>query len=272
MNTSIDYSSLHASSSATSYGIDPSLLLSIFATGAAGGDPLTALNSATRDQTKDVALTAKQPQIARAIAKFTAAVNGATDAKTLLKNPDVLSFLLTANGLGDQAGYPALAQKALLSNTTDPKSLANKLTDTRWKSVAKTYDFANSGLSVLKNPKALATLTSGYAEIAWRQSLDVTTPGLSTALDFRARAATAKTADQILGDATFRSVITTALGIPREIAYQTLGAQENAITTHLDIRKLQDPKFVTGLTQQFLLASQANAATSGSTQATGLLV
>ena len=280
MSASIDYSSLYASSSATSYGIDASLLLAISGTGAAGGgDPLAALTTAERDQTKDVALTAKQPQIARAIAKFTAAVSGATDAKTLLKNPDVLSFLLTANGLGDQAGYTALAQKALLSDTTDPKSVANKLADTRWKSVAQTYDFAKSGLSVLKNPKVLATLTSGYAEIAWRKSLDAVTPGLSTALDFRARAATAKTADQILGDSTFRSVITTALGIPAQIAYQTLGAQENAITTHLDIKKLQDPKYVTSLTQQFLIASQASATASGSSsleqlsvQSAGLLV
>ena len=53
---------------------------------------------------------------------------------------------MTANGLADQIPYTALAQKTLQSNVNDPKSLANTLTDTRWKSVVQTYDFANKGL------------------------------------------------------------------------------------------------------------------------------
>ncbi len=260
---SVDWGVLLGSSSGSSYGISASLLQT--AVGGVTGtttDPLAALTNAERDETKDVARVAQQPAVARAIATFTAAVTGATDVAALLKNPDVLNVLLTANGLGDQTGYTALATKALLSDPNDPKSLASRLSDTRWKTVAQTYDFATKGLTILQQPGVIAAVARGYAEVTWRDTLDATTPGLSNALDFRARAKTATTADAILGDKTFRAVVTTALGIPPQIAYQDLGAQEQAITSHLDISKLQDPKFVEGLAQQYLVAMQQSAASA----------
>ncbi len=135
--------------------------------------------------------------------------------------------------------------------------MANQLSNTAWKSAASLYDFANKGLSVLQNPKVIDTLTNGYAEIAWRQSLDQTTPGLSNALSFRASAPSIKSVDQILGNSTLRTVVTTALGIPQEIAFQDLGAQEQAISSRLDVTKFADPKFVEQFTQRYLIAASA---------------
>ena len=59
-------------------------------------------------------------------------------------------------------------------------------------------------------------------------------------------------------------MVTTALGIPEQIAFQDIGAQEKAITNRLDISKLQDPKFVETLTTQYLLAEQSSASSSSS--------
>jgi hypothetical protein len=231
-------------------------------------NPVTALNSAEQNQTQDIATTAKEPQVARDIAAFSTAVAAATDPATLLKNPTVMKVLLTANGLSDQIPYTALATKALLSNTSDTNSLANQLTDTRWKTVAQNYNFATQGLSVLKNPKVISTLTDAYAEVTWRQSLDAATPGLSNALSFRQSAGSITSVDQILGDPTLRTVVTTALGIPEQIAFQNLPAQEKAISSQVDITKFKDPKFVESFTQRYLLA--AGAAASSSTTTTDL--
>ncbi len=249
-----------------SSGITTSGLLSAIYGGstASNENPVTALNTAVADSAKDIAQTAKQPAVARDIATFRAAVASATSPAQLLKNPTVLKVLLTANGLGGQEQYPALAQQALLSNTKQSTALANTLPDSAWKSTALLYDFANQGLAVLQKPGVLDTLANGYAEVTWRNSLDATTPGLSEALSFRSSASTFTTADQILGDPTARTVITTALGIPEQIAFQDIGAQEQAITSHLDISKLQNPKFVETLTTQYLLAAGAAASSSGS--------
>ena len=249
--------------------------------GAGSSDPVAALQNATADSVKDIAQTAAEPAVARDIATFRSAVASATSPAQLLQNPTVLKVLLTANGLGGQEQYPALAQKALLSDTTQTDALANTLSNTAWKATASLYAFATQGLAVLQKPGVVDTLANGYAEVTWRNSLDQTTPGLSEALSFRQSASTITSALQILGDPTLRTVVTTALNIPLQIAYQDLGAQEQAITNRVDVTRFKDPKFVDSFTTQYLIAAQANAASSSSStssldalavQARGLVV
>jgi hypothetical protein len=61
-----------------------------------------------------------------------------------------------------------------------------------------------------------------------------------------------------------RNVVTTALGIPQQIAFQTINAQEQAISTRLDITKFQDPKFVETFVQRYLIANAAASSSSSS--------
>jgi Protein of unknown function (DUF1217) len=254
-------------------------------TGKTGLNPITALDNAEANQTQDIKATAAQPAVQRAVATFNKAVAGATSVQQLLNNPTVMQVLLTANGLADQIPYTALAQKTLMSNINDSSSLANKLTDTRWAPIVKTYDFANKGLSVIQNPTTISTIDHAYAEVSWRKSLDAATPGLSNALTFRAEASTIRSVDQILGDPIMRAVVTTALGIPLQIAFQPLEAQEKAISSRLDITQFQKPQFVDSFTQRYLIAAQSSSSTGSTgigatlpsvtdlaTQAAGLVV
>jgi hypothetical protein len=237
-----------------------------------GQNPVIALQSAERHQTQDIKVTAAEPAVKRDVDAFTAGVKSAKTVKQLLSNPAIMKVLLTANGLADQIPYTALVGKALQSNLNDPKSLANTLTDSRWKSVAQTYNFASKGLSVIQDPKVIATIADGYAEATWRQSLDATTPGLSNALTFRKEASTITSALQILGDKVMRNVVTTALGLPLQIAFQPLETQEKAISTRLDITKFKDPKFVESFVQRYLLAAASNGSDSTTASLSSLAV
>ena len=225
-----------------------------------GGNPVVALQQAIRTRTKSVAAVALQPQIKRDVAAFRAAVAAAPDLKALLANPAARRVLLTANGLGSQVDNRALAQQALMSDPDKPGSLVNRLPDRRWAAMAQTFDFADKGLSVLRDPAVLNRLADGYAEIAWRKSLDQATPGLSKAIDFRERAGRVTTATQILGDPVLRDVVTTALGLPAQIAFQSVDTQERAISARLDVSRLQDPKFVEQFTRRYLIAMAADGA------------
>jgi len=60
-------------------------------------------------------------------------------------------------------------------------------------------------------------------------------------------------------------VVTTALGLPLQIAFQPLLAQEKAVTSQLDITKLKDPKFVESFVQRYLLAANKAATTTSTT-------
>jgi hypothetical protein len=53
--------------------------------------------------------------------------------------------------------------------------------------------------------------------------------------------------------------VTTALGVPLQIAFQSTEAQQLAISSRLDVTKLQDPKFVEDFIDRFLLAKGAEA-------------
>jgi hypothetical protein len=272
--STVSLSSLTTLFAGTSTGSAADLLSVLYGqsgtTSTSGADALAALQTAEANSTKDIATTASQPSVARDVAAFRAAAASATDAKSLLSNPAFMKVFLTANGLSDQIAYPALAQKALISDPSDTSSLASKLSDTRWQALVKTYDFANGGLGNLQKSGVLDTLASGYAEVTWRQSLDATTPGLSNALTFRSEASSITSVDQILGDSVMRTVVTTALNIPEEIAFQPLEAQEKAISSRLDITKFQDPKFVDTFTQRYLVAANTGTSTSSDTSIASL--
>jgi Protein of unknown function (DUF1217) len=222
-------------------------------------NPIAALQQAQAGETKQVALVSAEPQVKRDIAEFAKALAAAKTPAQLLANPAAMKVLLTANGLGDQVPYTALATKALLADPADKGSLVNRLGDSRWLNVNKIYAFATQGLALLKDPKTIAAIANGYAEVLWRKTLDQTTPGLSNVLDFLKRASTIKTFDQVLGDPAFRAVLTTALGVPKQIAFQSLSAQENAISSRVDLTKFQDPAFVRQFTQRYLIAAQQAA-------------
>ena len=221
-------------------------------------DPIQALRSAERNKAQDLKVTAADPEVKHTIAAFTKAVKEAKSVAQLLANPTVMKVLLTANGMKDQIGYTALVSKVLTSKLNDPKSLVNKLTDPRWRTLAQTYDFAANGLSAIQNPRVLDAVTKGYVQDTWQNNEDSVTPGLSNALTFKAQASTIKSIDQLLGNPAIRTVVTVALGIPRQIAFQPLSTQEEVIATHLDLKQLQDPKFVDSFAQRYLIAASTD--------------
>lgn len=261
---SISTSYLTSLYGSVSSGGVPSLLDTLYgrsgqAANASGQTPVQALRSAETNQTQDIKATAAQPTVQHAIAAFTKAVQSATSVAQLLADPSVMKVLLTANGLSDQTGYTALATKALTSDLKDPKSLANVLPNTLWKSAATAYNFAAGGLSVIQKPATIASITAAYTQTVWEQSLDASTPGMSSALAFRAQASSIKSVQQILGNSTYYHLVTTALGVPLQIAFQSTEAQQLAISSRLDVTKLQDPKFVEDFVDRFLLAKGAEA-------------
>ncbi len=266
ITSGIDYTALFAPLASSSGGTG-SLLSTLYGYGSSGvsasqTNPVAALDQAEQNQAKDIAMTAAEPQVARAISTFTTAVQKATSPAQLLSNPTVMQVLLTANGLSDQIPYTALATKTLLSKPSDPNSLVNQLTDSRWLPVVQTYNFATQGLSVIQNPSVISTIANGYAEYTWLASLDQVTPGLSNALTFRSEASSITSVDQILGNQVMFQVVTGALGIPEQIVFQPLAAQQQAISSRLDISQFQNPKFVESFVQRYLIAQQASATAS----------
>lgn len=82
--------------------------------------------------------------------------------------------------------------------------------------------------------------------------LDQQLPGLGSAILFKQMAPGLNTAVKILGSALGRSVVTTALGLPKQLALQSIPTQLKAITQRIDPAKFSDPVYVDRLAQRYL--------------------
>lgn len=225
-------------------------------------EPISALKDAEKNGATYVAAKAKEPMVKRELAAFEKAVAEAETVEDFFKNPLAAKVFLTANGLGDQADFKALVTRTLTSDYLDSTSLAARMGATRgaWYETAMAYDFHYSGMEVLKKPESIAEIKEGYAQALWRESLEASAPGVSYALAFKERASTLDTAYKILGDPVGREVVTTALGLPPQIAYQPVSSQAALIERRVDAARLKDPTYVDGLVRRYLVLRNGGAA------------
>jgi Protein of unknown function (DUF1217) len=229
-------------------------------------DAIPALRRALASgaEAKALARLAKDPQLTREMENFAKAAAKATDVKAALRDPRILNVLLPALGLPDAVGQAGLAMRALTSDPKESDGLLARLSDTRWKTAAETLNLHKRGIEALRDPKVQASLADGLRRLAWRNELDAGQEGVGDAMLFRERASTAKTAYDVLGDPVLRRVVTTALGLPQQIAVQSVEAQARAVTSRLDLKKLQDPREVAKLAERYVVAA-AGSGTSGAT-------
>jgi hypothetical protein len=89
--------------------------------------------------------------------------------------------------------------------------------------------------------------------------LDQQMPGLGTAILFKQIAGTLDTPVKILGSALGREVVTTALGLPKQLALQSLAAQQKAITQRMDPAKLKNEHFADQIAQRYLIMLNGGA-------------
>ncbi|WP_135468365.1 DUF1217 domain-containing protein [Crenalkalicoccus roseus] len=206
---------------------------------------------------------ARDPSLNRQMQAFARAVERAPDLNAALRDPRVLGVLLPALGLPEGVNQAGLAARALVADPKDPQGLLARLPDRRWKSVAETLNLAERGLEGLRDPKLHATLADGLRRMAWRQELDQRHPGIADAMAFQERAGTVRGPYDVLGDPVLRRVVTGALGLPPQLALQSVEAQARTLNGRFDVAKLQDPRQAARMAERYLLAAGASASPWG---------
>lgn len=220
------------------------------------GNAILDFQAAERLAEREQEMVRKDPMIQREVDSFMKLLDKAETPEELLKDPRALEFILRGLMVTDRIGQDALVRQALLSDIDDKKSLANRLGDNRLRQAAVMYDFHESGLSVLKSKEVLEGLVDTYYQQRYEERLAERNPAFPDALYFRRIANDQDLSDpyDVLGDPILRRVVTTALGLPMEIAIQPVETQARAITSRLDLDKLSNPKFVESFIKRFLTA------------------
>jgi len=197
-----------------------------------------------------------EPAAKTATAYYAANIGSVKSIKDLVGNYRLLSYALTAYGLGDQVNNKALVTKVLEGGVTNsdgsnnPKALANTLANANWAKFAKAFDFLGSGASSVTSSTAVATTEAAYGEQTLETQQGKQDVGVQLALYFQRVAPTIKSAYSVLGDKNLLEAFQTIYGVTLN-SNGNIDANAAIIDRTMPIKDLQDPTKLKQLTARF---------------------
>jgi hypothetical protein len=208
---------------------------------------LSVMQNLARYQT----MTAAEPAVKTATAYYEASIGKATSIQDFVGNYRLLSYALNAYGLGDQINAKALITKVLEGGVANPKSLANTLSDSRWKTFAAAFNFVGAGAASVSSPSAVKTTAADYVEQQLENDQGAQDVGVQLALYFQRVAPTITSEYGILADPNLLEVAQTIFGLSPATSATNIDAQAKALSNLMPISDLQDPKKLQQLTERF---------------------
>lgn len=224
-----------------------------------GMSSLLGLKMVDATQNRQLELIQKEPRHSRAIQVFRERIADIETVDQLIADHEVYSFVMRAFDLEDQIFGKALIGKMLKSDVEDRKSLVNRLTDTRLKTMFETLGFepggegnANTTDRVWQERIVALYIDTQFVNAQGEQN---TTVGI--ALEFRRKASSIETGFDILKDPEMSNFMRTILGFPKEMAQVDIDKQAKMFEAKYDFSKLQDPAEVERLIRRFVIVSDA---------------
>ncbi len=210
-----------------------------------------AFLSVTQNLARYQTMTAAEPAVKSATAYYEANIGKVASIQDFVDNYRLLSYALDAYGLGDQIHSTALIEKVLEGGVSNPKSLANTLTDSRWKAFAAAFDFVGAGASSVSSASAIKTTTGDYVEQQLESDQGAQDVGVQLALYFQRVAPTLSNEYGVLADRNLLEVAQTIFGLPPSTSATDIDAQAQTLSKLMPPSDLQDPKKLHQLTERF---------------------
>lgn len=185
---------------------------------------------------------------------------------------------LGAFGLDADIDSVAFVRKVLEGGTSDPRSLANRLTDSRYREFAATFGFGNGVLPNTLQPGFGARIAEAYLERQFEIGVGASDPDLRLALNLQrelpqiaARTVTENTKWlTVMGNRPLREVFETAFGLPASFGTLDLDRQVETFKSRAerfldvaDFSDFADPERQEDLMRLFLARAQIEGAGLG---------
>ena len=217
----------------------------------------------------------KSADIQRSVQYFRDNIGKIDSAAELVSDRRLLAVALGAFGLDEDIDNRFFIRKILESNTFKPDSLANKLSDKRYRAFAKAFGFGNFSVPNTKLSDFPDKIITAYRQRGLEAAI-----GRSNA-DLRLAMGVQRDLDEILsrntteagywyaimGTPPLRRVFETALGMPSSLGRIDLDRQLKAFSQKAravfgssDVKQFADPRKRERLIDLFLARSQATAA------------
>jgi hypothetical protein len=219
------------------------------------------------DLTAALRRTAEQPMVQRESEYYLAAIENIKSIDEFLKDDRVFKYAMKAFGLQEMDYAKAFMRKVLTEGIDDSDSFANKLSDTRYREFAETFNFARytTGATIF------ARARQGTVDRYVRQTLEIeagqTNEGVRLALYFQRKAVNVETPYHLMADSALLKVTQIALGIPAATSAMDIDRQAAMISKKLDIEDLKEPakldKFIERFTAFWEIENPTTPSISG---------
>ena len=207
--------------------------------------------------------TASSGQVKSATAYYLANIGKVKSISDFVGNYRLLSYSLKAYGLEDIGNAQGLITKLLQGGTTDPKALANTLSDQNYKAFAKAFDFAGQGAAVTSTTAVTTGTTSRYVEQTLEDNQATSNPGVQLALYFTREAPSVTNVYGLLADKNLLKVVQTAFGLPVS-ASADIDAEATSLSKYVSVADLQNPAKVKQIAERFTANYDASGANTSS--------
>ena len=227
----------------------------------------------TKDYTKSLANAAAAPTVQKQTAYFQANIGKVKTVNDLLNNSKLYNYVMTAFGLSDMTYAKGLIRKVLTSGVSNSRSVANTLSDPRYKALATVFNFAANGAATTSSTSLQQTTIAKFGEQTLETNVGKTSPGAQMALYFQRMAPNITSAYNILGDKTLLNVVQTAFGLSPSMSQQGIDQQAQTIGKLVNIADLQKPAYLKKLIERFTANYDVkNPSTATTTPTNALLV
>ncbi|WP_192843515.1 MULTISPECIES: DUF1217 domain-containing protein [unclassified Aureimonas] len=186
-----------------------------------------------------------------------------------MSTKSVYVYALKAYGLEDDMGSKGLIRKVLAGGTASG-SLASKLTNGGFKSLASAFTFDSSGNATF-NASVAAAVETAYYRQGMENAAGEMNGGAQLALYFQRTAASVSGVYGLLGDGNLLKVVQGALGLPASMSNLSIDAQAKLIESKLDVSDLQDPAKVSKLAAKYAARTDAQSTKPSSNPLSDLL-
>ena len=207
---------------------------------------LSIENNLARYQT----MVASEPAVKTATEYYAANIGKVTSISGLVDNYRLLSYALSAYGLGDQVDNKALVTQVLEGGYTSSKALANTLSNPNWAKFAKAFDFAGKGASSISTSSAISTTETNYDEQQLETQEGQQDVGVQLALYFQRVAPTINSSYNVLGDENLLEAFQTIFGVTLN-SYGSVDANASIVSKLMPMSDLTDPTKLKQLTERF---------------------
>lgn len=225
----------------------------------------------------------KDPQVAREIEYFKANIGKIETPADLVKNRRLLAVTLEAFGLGADINAQARIRKVLEEGMIDPKAMANKLIDPRYKEMAEAFSFDIVGNLRLNDPKFIQSVVDKYATNKFEGAIGENNTDLRNAVYFQRKMSSATSWYSVLADKGLFAVVKTALGLPDSFSQLDVDRQRDILESKVKLASFKEAGQIDSFAKRYLAMSSTtqqmvtspaiqilSAMGSGSSQSFGL--